>query len=195
MSAAQDDLPQLLAKIQADPDNDDLRLLLADWYQQHGDPDRAEFIRLQIAWAQEAQRELFPGESLQRDLLSDRATELELQHRKRWLGDKAILGNTVRFQRGLAEGGHCAAVSNPLAVRSLDVRSSSLSPAGLAHLPQLSNLRRLDLDGCVNLTDESAASLARPRRSLIRSSRRLLVCGSPRNILARPNYASRRNDQ
>ena len=39
----------LLAAIRANPADDLPRLVYADWLDEHGDPDRAEFIRLQIA--------------------------------------------------------------------------------------------------------------------------------------------------
>lgn len=41
----------LLAAILADPADDTVRLVYADWLQEHGDDARAEFIRVQIAWA------------------------------------------------------------------------------------------------------------------------------------------------
>jgi uncharacterized protein (TIGR02996 family) len=41
----------LRAAIRADPDDDTPRLVYADWLQENGDPDRAEFIRLQCAVA------------------------------------------------------------------------------------------------------------------------------------------------
>lgn len=39
---------ELLAAIAADPDASGPRLAAADWFAAHGDPDRAEFIRLQV---------------------------------------------------------------------------------------------------------------------------------------------------
>jgi uncharacterized protein (TIGR02996 family) len=42
------DRDALLAAIQAAPDDDAPRLIYADWLEEHGDPDRAEFIRVQI---------------------------------------------------------------------------------------------------------------------------------------------------
>ena len=42
------DRDALLAAIRAAPDDDAPRLVYADWLDEHGDPDRAEFIRLQI---------------------------------------------------------------------------------------------------------------------------------------------------
>ena len=37
-----------LKAILDDPDNDALRLVYADWLDEHGEPERAEFIRVQI---------------------------------------------------------------------------------------------------------------------------------------------------
>src|SRR5689334_13851092 len=45
---AMDDRSALLAAIVAAPDDDAPRLVYADWLDEHGDPDRAEFIRHQI---------------------------------------------------------------------------------------------------------------------------------------------------
>ncbi len=42
------DRAALLAGIAADPDNDLRRLVFADWLDDHGEPERAEFVRLQI---------------------------------------------------------------------------------------------------------------------------------------------------
>ncbi|AMV25488.1 hypothetical protein VT84_13905 [Gemmata sp. SH-PL17] len=38
-----------IARICAEPDEDSHRLVFADWLDEHGEPERAEFIRLQIA--------------------------------------------------------------------------------------------------------------------------------------------------
>ena len=43
--------PGLLAAIIADPKNDDIRLIAADWLDEHGECDRAEFIRVQVELA------------------------------------------------------------------------------------------------------------------------------------------------
>jgi uncharacterized protein (TIGR02996 family) len=46
------DWPAFLAAIVANPDDDTLRLVAADFLEENGDPNRAAFIRLQIALAQ-----------------------------------------------------------------------------------------------------------------------------------------------
>src|SRR5262245_41658733 len=42
------DRDALLAAIRAAPDDDAPRLIFADWLEEHGDADRAEFIRVQV---------------------------------------------------------------------------------------------------------------------------------------------------
>jgi uncharacterized protein (TIGR02996 family) len=42
------DRDALLRAVVANPDDDAPRLVYADWLDEHGDPDRAEFIRIQI---------------------------------------------------------------------------------------------------------------------------------------------------
>jgi uncharacterized protein (TIGR02996 family) len=46
------DRDALLAAIRANPDEDTPRLMFADWLDENGDPDRAEFVRLQCELAQ-----------------------------------------------------------------------------------------------------------------------------------------------
>jgi uncharacterized protein (TIGR02996 family) len=41
----------LLAAVCENPDNDTLRLVFADWLEENGDPERAEFIRVQVELA------------------------------------------------------------------------------------------------------------------------------------------------
>jgi uncharacterized protein (TIGR02996 family) len=70
-----------LAAIIAQPDDDSVRLVFADWLEEHGDPDRAAFIRLQIRQAQVPE-----GGPEYRDL-SNRAEVLHKRHRETWLVD------------------------------------------------------------------------------------------------------------
>jgi uncharacterized protein (TIGR02996 family) len=60
-----------------DPD-DTVRLVYADWLDEHGDPDRAEFIRLQVAQA---------GKPRLYDADHFRAEALLKTHRARWLAE------------------------------------------------------------------------------------------------------------
>jgi uncharacterized protein (TIGR02996 family) len=68
-----------LAAIRAAPEDDAPRLVYADWLEDNGDPERAEFIRAQVRMAGMSWRE--PGHSE----LEKRASRLEWDNRKRWL--------------------------------------------------------------------------------------------------------------
>lgn len=59
------------------PDDDSLRLLFADWFDEHGQSDRAEFIRLQVRMAQRPDAPEWPD-------LSGRAKNLLRAHAKEW---------------------------------------------------------------------------------------------------------------
>lgn len=63
--------------IREDPDNLELRLIAADWFEEQGDP-RAEFIRLQLAL------ENLPRQHEWRLGFSEREKELLGEHRKQW---------------------------------------------------------------------------------------------------------------
>jgi uncharacterized protein (TIGR02996 family) len=82
----------LLAAIQAHPDEDTPRLMYADWLDEHGQPERAEFIRLQCAPD--------AGEAAE-----DRATELEERNGAKWLAGLPQLpaGAHWGFRRGFPE--------------------------------------------------------------------------------------------
>jgi uncharacterized protein (TIGR02996 family) len=89
-----------LRAILAEPDDDAHRLVFADWLEDHGDPERAEFIRLQIELDKMDWNEPGYGEK------ERRARGLEYQNRERWFAKPAVLQpyhNRVRFQRGFPE--------------------------------------------------------------------------------------------
>ena len=62
----------LLAAIREEPDDDTHRLVYADWLEDNGAPERAEFIRLQIERAQAGQEE---PSARERELLTARVGE------------------------------------------------------------------------------------------------------------------------
>ncbi|HLW64543.1 MAG TPA: TIGR02996 domain-containing protein, partial [Gemmataceae bacterium] len=68
-----------LATILENPDDDAPRLVFADWLDEHGETDRAEFIRVQIELAHDAM------EAHRRSFLKRREKELLQAHRKEWL--------------------------------------------------------------------------------------------------------------
>jgi uncharacterized protein (TIGR02996 family) len=73
------DADAFLANIIADPDADAPRLVYADWLDDRGEGDRAEFIRVQCALAKvdENNRDIHPLASRERDLLE--------KHQQEWL--------------------------------------------------------------------------------------------------------------
>src|SRR5258707_14740600 len=69
-----------LQAIVATPDDVATRLIYADWLEENGDPERAEFIRVQCQLS-----ELAPGDARQSEL-EIREADLLARHEERWLG-------------------------------------------------------------------------------------------------------------
>jgi uncharacterized protein (TIGR02996 family) len=84
-----------LEDIKAHPEEDAPRLILADWLEEHGDPERAEFIRLQC----EAASPSPPGRS--RAELDQRVRQLQEKHDDAWLGPLKGQRNHCEFVKGL----------------------------------------------------------------------------------------------
>src|SRR4051812_5169077 len=81
----------LLAAILAHPDEDTPRLMYADWLQENGQPERAEFIRIQCS----------PDAD---EVAEERAAELEELHGAKWLaGLSQFPGAHWGFRRGFPE--------------------------------------------------------------------------------------------
>jgi uncharacterized protein (TIGR02996 family) len=86
----------LLAAIRAAPDDDAPRLIYADWLDEHGQPERAEFIRVQV--------ELARAET---PALRRREAELLASHHDAFAGPLAAPHLRFKFERGLISGfGH-----------------------------------------------------------------------------------------
>jgi uncharacterized protein (TIGR02996 family) len=93
-----------IRQILASPDEDTPRLVYADWLEQQGDRDRAEFIRLQIAAAR-----LSPQDP-QRGPLSAAAAALLQAHQAEWEQLPPEVAGVVRvgsFERGLPVWARC----------------------------------------------------------------------------------------
>jgi len=88
------DRDALLAAIHADPDDDTARLVYADWLQENGQPDRADFIRSQI----EAARADPFGPRVRK--AEERATRLLETHRQSWTRHIHPSVEWPRFERG-----------------------------------------------------------------------------------------------
>jgi uncharacterized protein (TIGR02996 family) len=82
----------LLAVILANPDDDTPRLVYADWLQEHGDEDRAEFIRFQC------------GHAGHDEAAEERAFDLEERYRAKWLAGLPQFAEAHwEFRRGFPE--------------------------------------------------------------------------------------------
>jgi uncharacterized protein (TIGR02996 family) len=85
-----------LSAVLAEPEDDAPRLAYADWMDKHGQPERAEFIRLQM------ERALRPY--LESVTPSARETALLSAHRREWLGPlPEWLHERFEFHRGFPE--------------------------------------------------------------------------------------------
>src|SRR5262245_7614105 len=86
-----------LDAIRAEPDDDASRLIFADWLEENGEGERAEFIRLQIALAR--------GRPVGADAEEARKEvgRLLTIHRREWLRGCEGIEWTVEFRRGFAE--------------------------------------------------------------------------------------------
>ena len=130
------------------PDDDGPRLVFADWLEDQGDPDRAEFIRVQIELSR-------TDATLPRWFeLTDRETELLQRHRQMWLNP---FGNWVweaRFRRGMVEALQISAETflhnwpelfDRLPIRHLKLYDVAHHAAALAACPGLAAIHALDL--------------------------------------------------
>ena len=100
------DQKRLLRAMLTHPDEDTPRLMYADWLEEHGDPARAEFTRVQCRLAERQRREAVPTTD------PDRQREFQLQNQlgERWLAEMpAVRG--VRWA-GFWRGFPAASVSS-----------------------------------------------------------------------------------
>src|SRR5687768_678746 len=85
-----------LSDIIADPDDDTPRLIYADWLDDHDDPDRGEFIRVQCRLARHS-----PTTDSR---LLQREQDLLREHRARWLHHLPDwVSSSAIFRRGFVE--------------------------------------------------------------------------------------------
>jgi uncharacterized protein (TIGR02996 family) len=162
MPGSANDEAALLASIREHPDDDARRLVYADWLDDHGDPQRAAFIRVQCRLA------ALDEDDPQRRELQRQEYELLAEHGGAWAA--AFVGQVGgwRFRRGFvewvkAEPAAFAKAAKWMAaapVDEVDVRPRGLDEAGkLFASPQLRRVRRLDLDHA-KLGDEGVSMLA-----------------------------------
>ena len=85
-----------LRAIRADPEADLPRLVYADWLDEHDDPARAEFVRVQCELAK------LPDHDAAYAALEDREHELLAEHEAKWLGDGPTPDEWT-FRRGFVD--------------------------------------------------------------------------------------------
>src|SRR4051812_31952597 len=87
-----------LREICEHPDDDAPRLIYADWLDENGQPDRAEFIRVQIELAGP------PGENTKkrRNHLERRVRQLWKKHGKTWSKQPGSIDNLDCWERGFS---------------------------------------------------------------------------------------------
>jgi uncharacterized protein (TIGR02996 family) len=89
----------LLKAIVNNPDDDFPRLVFADWLEEHGDVERAEFIRIQCRIAERNRLEFVP----QMDPDRIRMEELQKQNAERWIAELGTVRGfdfETKFHRG-----------------------------------------------------------------------------------------------
>ena len=88
------DRDALLAAVRAAPDDDLPRLVYADWCEDHGDPDRAAFVRLQV------ERDRAEPYSPTWRAAAERAQQLGSRHHPAWTAHLRGQVRKARFVRG-----------------------------------------------------------------------------------------------
>lgn len=105
-----------VAAVVSRPDDDLPRLVFADWLDEHDDPERAEFIRIQCRLAESGGGPLWasmrPQAHMKRlrpdadelQALEHRQTELWAENRTLWMQElPECLGSTLLFRRGFVD--------------------------------------------------------------------------------------------
>ena len=152
----------LLQDILAHPDDDAPRLVYADWLDEHGDVDRAEFIRVQIETA------LLKKENALRPALHERERDLLDRHEHEWLRElPAPLRKAAAFKRGFVGWLHCSALEllrsaerlfRVAPVRSVRLKYATRRLTELAACPYLARLNRINFSAKGSRIDGAGAS-------------------------------------
>ncbi len=87
-----------IAAIIAQPDDDTVRLVYADWLAENGQPDRGEFVRAEIELAQSLLNEEI--DERRRRVLLDRRAALLKRHKAVWLAPFLPFAKESSFERG-----------------------------------------------------------------------------------------------
>jgi uncharacterized protein (TIGR02996 family) len=137
-----------LGAILAEPDDDTPRLVFADWLEEHGDLDRATFIRLQCEVARLWERDPRWGD------LQDQVEKLWKKHRKGWLTPLPMWLRRLKpeFRRGFLEKvtvsanqflRYANAMFKVAPIRTLEITDLGGRAALLAACPRLDQIAEL----------------------------------------------------
>src|SRR5262245_35805683 len=91
---------RFIRAIEAEPEDDAPRLVFADWLDDHDDPDRARFIRLQCEQHRLYGWTLFRSKSSHRCELEQELKTLLKLHGKTWTDGLPAWAQEAGFQRG-----------------------------------------------------------------------------------------------
>ena len=162
--AAQDE-PSFLRAVVAEPDDDAVRLVYADWLDEHDQPERAEFIRVQCELARK------PLTDPQRAPLVRRENEVWRQNGHRWLQSfrpYGVLGG--EFRRGFPASvfisfGDFQDHGEDLLRTFPTIQGVSLCERGMDSQrgllsPNFAQLRAVDLAYCRTIGDRGCIHLA-----------------------------------
>jgi uncharacterized protein (TIGR02996 family) len=140
--------PAFLAAIRDAPEDEVPRLVCADWLEDNGQPERAEFVRVQL----ELSRGVEPRS--QALALYRRLRALIREHREGWLGSLATHAPASIFDRGFVEQveleakvllEHGAAIFDEHPIHRLALRNAGKQAKKLAGCAVLACLTQLDL--------------------------------------------------
>jgi uncharacterized protein (TIGR02996 family) len=145
------------------PDDDLPRLVYADWLDEHGEPERAEFIRVQCELAR------LPLDGPRAGKLRNREQALLGGNRwRQWAGSLAAFADEFHYRRGFVEGltlgaaaflRHTAAILAAAPLSHVRLTDAWEEIDKLAASPHLERIRRLSLWGN-HLRDEDVSRLA-----------------------------------
>ena len=145
------------------PADDGPRLIYADWLDEHGQSDRAEFIRLQCAL------DRLPDDDRRIPILRDHERQLADANATRWAADIAPLVTGWAFHRGVIDSvsvdatqfiANAAALFELAPIRKVRFLEVGEHLAAVAQSPLLRHVRELDLSGNA-LSDRGPSLLAR----------------------------------
>jgi len=157
----------LLKAIADSPDEDTPRLVYADWLDENGQPDRAEFIRVQCQFAQLTKGDPYRSE------LHERQSQLLAIHRRDWLPEHWSFAPypPEKWLRGFVsgvekQGGHVtredgASLAAIPTIESLAFSATGLGDEEFRYLPVLPNLTEFALWGSEELTSVSFSLMSR----------------------------------